>query len=102
VPLLGDRDLPGRGIEVDFFGARTTMPAGPALLAVRSGCPLYAVDMWYERDAPVGQMYGPLPVPQEGRLADRVRALTQVLADHFAAGIARHPEDWHMLQRMWR
>jgi phosphatidylinositol dimannoside acyltransferase len=102
VPLLGDRDLPGRGIEVDFFGARTTMPAGPALLAVRSGCPLYAVDLWYERDAPVGQMYGPLPVPQEGRLADRVRALTQVLADHFAAGIARHPEDWHMLQRMWR
>jgi lauroyl/myristoyl acyltransferase len=102
VPLLADRDLPGKGVEVDFFGARTTMPAGPALLAVRSGCPLYAVDMWYERDAPVGQMYGPLPVPETGRLADKVRALTQTLADHFAAGIARHPEDWHMLQRMWR
>jgi phosphatidylinositol dimannoside acyltransferase len=101
VPLLADRDLPGRGVGVDFFGARTTMPPGPALLAIRSGAPLYAVDMWYERDAPVGQLYGPLPVP-EGRLAERVRALTQALADHFAAGIARHPEDWHMLQRMWR
>jgi KDO2-lipid IV(A) lauroyltransferase len=102
VPLLADRDLPGRGVEVEFFGARTTMPAGPALLALRSGCPVYAVDMWYEPDAPVGQLYGPLPVPAAGRLADRVRALTQTLADHFAAGIARHPEDWHMLQRMWR
>jgi KDO2-lipid IV(A) lauroyltransferase len=101
VPLLADRDLPGRGVEVEFFGARTTMPAGPALLAVRSGSPLYAVDMWYERDAPVGQLHGPLPIP-EGGLAERVRALTQTLADHFAAGIARHPEDWHMLQRMWR
>ena len=102
VPLLADRDLPGRGVEVEFFGARTTMPAGPALLALRSGAPLYAVDMWYEPDAPVGQLYGPLPVPAHGRLADRVRVLTQTLADHFAAGIARHPEDWHMLQRMWR
>src|SRR5256714_50447 len=102
VPLLADRDLPGRGVEVEFFGARTTMPAGPALLALRSGAPLYAVDMWYEPDAPVGQLYGPLPVPAQGRLADRGRVLTPTLADHLAAGIARHPEDWHMLQRMWR
>jgi KDO2-lipid IV(A) lauroyltransferase len=87
---------------VEFFGARTTMPAGPALLALRSGSPLYAVDMWYERDAPVGQLHGPLPIPEVGGLTERVRALTQTLADHFAAGIARHPEDWHMLQRMWR
>jgi KDO2-lipid IV(A) lauroyltransferase len=104
VPLLADRDLPGRGVEVDFFGARTTMPPGPALLAIRSGSPLYAVDMWYERDAPVGQLYGPLeiPGPGAGPLNERVRLVTQQLADRFAAGIARHPEDWHMLQRMWR
>jgi KDO2-lipid IV(A) lauroyltransferase len=60
--------------------------------------------MWYERDAPVGQLYGPLELPaaDSGPLAERVRIVTQTLADHFAAGIARHPEDWHMLQRMWR
>jgi KDO2-lipid IV(A) lauroyltransferase len=27
--------------------------------------------------------------------------MTQELADTFAAGIAEHPEDWHMLQPMW-
>ena len=104
VPLLADRDLPARGVEVDFFGARTTMPPGPALLALRSGAPLYAVDMWYERDAACGQLIGPLdlPAPDSGSLAERVRVITQTIADHFAAGIARHPEDWHMLQRMWR
>lgn len=103
VPLLADRDLPGSGVEVELFGARTTMPAGPAMLALRSGSPLYAVDMWYERDAPVGQLYGPLELPaaDSGPLAERVRIVTQTLADHFAAGITRHPEDWHMLQRMW-
>src|SRR5438874_353282 len=35
-------------------------------------------------------------------IAERIRVVTQDLADRFAAGIARHPEDWHMLQRMWR
>ena len=36
VPLLADRDLSRRGIEVDFLGGRTKMPAGPALLASTS------------------------------------------------------------------
>ncbi|MFI6267169.1 phosphatidylinositol mannoside acyltransferase [Micromonospora sp. NPDC051006] len=103
VPLLADRDLSARGIEVDFFGARTRMPAGPALLALRTGAPLYVASMWYEPDAAHAALEGPLPVPgpDEGPLDERVRTLTQRVADAFAAGIARHPEDWHMLQRMW-
>jgi lauroyl/myristoyl acyltransferase len=104
VALLADRDLPGRGVEVDFFGARTTMPPGPALLALRSGAPLFAVDMWYEPDAGWGRLDGPLemPPPEAGPMTERIRIVTQELADRFAANISRHPEDWHMLQRMWR
>jgi phosphatidylinositol dimannoside acyltransferase len=104
VALLADRDLPRRGVEVDFFGARTTMPPGPAMLALRSGAPLYAVDMWYEREAAVARLNGPLPMPDpgSGSLTERIQLVTQDIADRFAAGIARHPEDWHMLQRMWR
>ncbi|MFG2103759.1 phosphatidylinositol mannoside acyltransferase [Micromonospora sp. S4605] len=103
VPLLADRDLSARGVEVDFFGARTRMPAGPALLALRTGAPLYVASMWYEPDAARASLAGPLPVPgpEEGPLDERVRSLTQRIADSLAAGIARHPEDWHMLQRMW-
>jgi phosphatidylinositol dimannoside acyltransferase len=104
VALLADRDLPRRGVEVEFFGARTTMPPGPALLAIRSGAPLYAVDMWYEREGARAQLNGPLPVPapDTGPLTERIRRLTQDMADIFQDGIRRHPEDWHMLQRMWR
>jgi KDO2-lipid IV(A) lauroyltransferase len=57
--------------------------------------------MWYEPDAPVGQLHGPLPVPAEGSFGTRVRRLTQQLADAFQTGIAAHPVDWHMLQRLW-
>jgi lauroyl/myristoyl acyltransferase len=101
VALLADRDLSARGIDVEFFGARARMPAGPALLALRTGAPLFAVEMWYEPDAAYGRLRGPLPLPQQGSMEERVRVLTQQVADEFAAGIAAHPQDWHMLQRVW-
>jgi KDO2-lipid IV(A) lauroyltransferase len=103
VPLLAERDLSARGVEVTFFGAPTRMPPGPALLALRTGAPLYTVTMWYEPDVPSAHLVGPLDVPgkETGTLDVRVRLLTQRIADSLAEGIAKHPEDWHMLQRMW-
>lgn len=103
VPLLADRDLSARGVEVRFFGGRTRMPAGPALLALRTGAPLYVVSLWYEADLGCGYVGGPLavPGPEVGALDARVRALTQTVADQLAEGIAKHPADWHMLQKLW-
>jgi KDO2-lipid IV(A) lauroyltransferase len=101
IPLLADRDLSARGVEVEFFGGRTRMPPGPALLALRTGAPLYTAEMWFERDTAHARLDGPLPLPEGGPLDVRVRQLTQRIADGLAVGIARHPEDWHMLQRMW-
>jgi KDO2-lipid IV(A) lauroyltransferase len=101
VALLADRDLSARGIEVSFFGGRTRMPPGPAILALRTGAPLFVVSMWYEPDAACGRLHGPVPLPEAGPLDQRVRVLTQRVADRLAAGIAEHPTDWHMLQRLW-
>jgi lauroyl/myristoyl acyltransferase len=101
VVLLADRDLSARGVEVDFFGGRAKMPAGPALLAVRTGAPLFVVGLWNTPDQTRARLSGPLPPPPGGELAERVAALTQSVADVLAAGIAEHPEDWHMLQRLW-
>ncbi|HET9517844.1 MAG TPA: phosphatidylinositol mannoside acyltransferase, partial [Actinoplanes sp.] len=103
VPLLADRDLSARGIEVRFFGGRTRLPAGPAILALRTGAPIYTVDMWFEADGPRGALRGPIEVPgaDEGALDVRTRLLTQRMADSLALGIAAHPADWHMLQRLW-
>ncbi|MFB9236764.1 phosphatidylinositol mannoside acyltransferase, partial [Plantactinospora siamensis] len=103
VPLLADRDLSRSGVPVTFFGQATRMPPGPALLALRTGAPLYTADMWFEPDAACGRLVGPieLPAPESGTLSERVAVVTQRIADQLAAGIARHPQDWHMLQRMW-
>jgi phosphatidylinositol dimannoside acyltransferase len=101
VPLLADRDLSARGVEVEFFGGRTKMPPGPALLTLRTGAPLYIATLWFESDRACARLDGPVPVPADGPLDARVRQLTQTVADGLAKGIAAHPEDWHMLQRMW-
>lgn len=103
VPLLADRDLSARGVEVDFFGGRTRMPAGPALLTLRTGVPLFTASLWYSDGHPCARLDGPLtlPPPTSGPLDARVRTLTQTIADHLAEGIAAHPTDWHMLQQLW-
>ena len=102
IALLADRDLSARGVEVTFFGGRTRMPAGPALLALRTDAPLYAVDLWFTPTQTVGKIRRiELPAESEGALDVRVKITTQRLADAFALGIAEHPQDWHMLQKMW-
>ena len=78
------------------------MPAGPAMLALRTGAPLFVVSLWYDEDYFArGRLEGPVPLPQDGPLDQRVRAVTQEVADRLARGIAEHPQDWHMLQRLW-
>ncbi|GAA0292416.1 phosphatidylinositol mannoside acyltransferase [Streptomyces polychromogenes] len=100
--LVADRDLSSSGVEVDFFGATARMPAGPALLAQQTGAALLPVTLYYG-DAPkmYGRIHPEVEVPGDGTRAEKTAAMTQAVADAFASGIAEHPEDWHMLQRLW-
>ncbi|MYQ77185.1 MULTISPECIES: phosphatidylinositol mannoside acyltransferase [unclassified Streptomyces] len=102
VCLVADRDLSSSGIEVSFFGDTARMPAGPALLAQQTGALLLPVTLSYD-DTPVmkARIHPPVEVPESGDRAGRTSVMTQALADAFAVGIAEHPEDWHMLQRLW-
>jgi phosphatidylinositol dimannoside acyltransferase len=99
--LLADRDLSAVGVPVTFFGEDTRMPAGPALLAARTGAALIPVGQWFE-GADWGIRFHPrIELDANLRLRDRVAAATQQLAGAFEEDIAAHPQDWHMLQRLW-
>ncbi|GAB2795376.1 phosphatidylinositol mannoside acyltransferase [Streptomyces daliensis] len=102
VCLVADRDLSASGVEVSFFGDTARMPAGPAMLAQQTGALLLPVTLWYD-ESPVmqGRVHAPVEVPSEGTRKEKSAAMTQAVADAFAGGIAEHPEDWHMLQRLW-
>ncbi|MCW8218842.1 phosphatidylinositol mannoside acyltransferase [Streptomyces halstedii] len=102
VCLVADRDLSASGVEVTFFGDTARMPAGPALLAQQTGALLLPVTLRYD-GTPVmrARIHPAVPVPTTGTRAEKTSSMTQALADAFAAGIAEHPQDWHMLQRLW-
>ncbi|MEU4795526.1 phosphatidylinositol mannoside acyltransferase [Streptomyces sp. NPDC023327] len=101
VCLVADRDLSASGVEVKFFGDTARMPAGPAMLAQHTGAALLPVTLWYDGPVMRGRIHPPVDVPETGTRAEKTSAMTQALADAFATGIAEHPEDWHMLQRLW-
>jgi KDO2-lipid IV(A) lauroyltransferase len=94
--LMADRDLSRNGVQVNLFGEATRMPAGSAKLATDTGATLLTVHCSNEPDDWVFQLSPPLDTS-----SGDVTVITQDLADHFEAGIAAHPADWHMLQPQW-
>lgn len=100
VALVADRDLSRSGIEVDFFGAPARMPAGPALLAIRTQAPLITAFVSYT-DAGVHIDFKSVMLPSSGSEREMVQEIVQMTAVHFEDGISQQPQDWHMLQRIW-
>ncbi len=96
VCLMAERDLTRSGVPVDFFGEPTRMPAGSAKLAIATGAALLPVHCWFTDDGWGFKVHSPLDCS-----SGDVAVITQALADRFAADIAAHPADWHMLQPQW-
>ncbi|GAA0945628.1 phosphatidylinositol mannoside acyltransferase [Kribbella koreensis] len=95
VCLVADRDLSERGVPVKFFDRQSRMPAGPAALSIRTGAPLIPATLHYDGPDLVITFHD--PIDRTGGPAQ----MTQRCADAFALGIAEHPQDWHMLQRIF-
>jgi KDO2-lipid IV(A) lauroyltransferase len=101
VALVADRDLSGRGVEVEMFGARRKVPAGPALLSITSGAPIVPAPTatlargWEVRLEP------PLEIERTGNLRADVTGLSRLMAERFERSIAARPTDWHMFQKGW-
>lgn len=112
-PLLADRDLTTKGVEVDFLGHRARVAVGPAALAVSAGAPLFVTPITYQRlrgarRRAAGSPWGihiefteVPPPPEDLPSRERIRVMTQAWVDGLGAAIRRHPEDWHMLQKVF-
>jgi lauroyl/myristoyl acyltransferase len=103
VCLLCDRDIQGGGIDVEFFGERTTLPAGPATLGIRAGAPILPVGVYFTK-----QLNGhhavvrpPVPMARAGSLREDVARVTQDLAHELEYLVRRAPDQWHLFQPNW-
>ena len=100
VALVADRDISKTGVTVDFFGGIARMPAGPAVLSLNTKSPLLTAYVSYTVTGIHINFRQVLPDPA-GSQQERVRGIVQQCANNFADGINEHPQDWHMLQRIW-
>lgn len=100
VPLLADRDLSAKGIQVQFFGESARFPAGPAALAIDTGAALHPASLYWAGHN-VADILPEIVPPTEGTRAERIEATTQLVANALEAAIREHPTDWHMLQRLF-
>lgn len=103
VCLLCDRDIGGNGIPVEFFGEVTTLPAGPAMLGLRTGAAVLPTAVYFTDrvDGHHGVVRPPLKLERSGRLRDDVTSGTALLADELEMLIRRAPDQWHLFQPNW-
>lgn len=101
IALVADRDFTGRGVEVEMFGRKRTIPAGPALLSLTTGAPLIVTPTYTTPDGWRIEIREPLSIEPTGDKRADVRALTILMARTFEEAIAAAPSDWHMFQPGW-
>jgi KDO2-lipid IV(A) lauroyltransferase len=102
VALLCDRDIGGSGVEVTFFGEVTTLPGGPATLALRTGAPLFPIGVYSDAG---GRSHAvvrpPIDATRSAGIREDVRRVTQLVAHELEALIRPAPEEWHLFQPNW-
>ena len=103
VCLLCDRDIDRRGIPVQFFGETTTLPAGPAMLGLRTRAPIIPVGCYFtdRYNGHHAVCRPPVPAERQGGLRDDVARVTQLLAVELEHLIREAPEQWHLFQPNW-
>ena len=101
IALVADRDMSRNGIEVNFLGGIAKMPAGPAILALKTGSPLITAYIRYLEKGIEITFDETIKLPVAGSEEEQIKIVTQSMADNFAKRIKASPVDWHMLQRIW-
>jgi len=101
IVLVSDRDVGGSSVEVEFFGEKTFLPAGPATLALRTGATLLPVAVYNKDNGCHGVVRPAISLERKGKFRSDVQRITQIIADEMELLIRKAPEQWHLMQPNW-
>tara|TARA_B100001142_G_scaffold125531_1_gene127406 strand:+ start:1860 stop:2750 length:891 start_codon:yes stop_codon:yes gene_type:complete len=101
VVLVSDRDVGGSSVEVEFFGEKTSLPAGPATLALRTGATVLPVAIYNKGNGCHGVVRPAISLERKGKFRSDVKRITQIIADEMELLIRKAPEQWHLMQPNW-
>ena len=89
-------------MDVEFFGQKTRIPGGPALLALRSGAPLVPSAIYVRAGGSYDlRLRPPIDTARRGRLREDVERVSQDIVNAFEDLIRKAPEQWHVFQPLW-
>ncbi len=99
--LIIDWGYRAEDIPVRMFGAWTTLPAGPAALAAKTGAPIVHVAIRRSADGRMYEISHSEPVFVTSSEPAELQRATQAVADALAATIAAAPEQWYSFKPIW-
>lgn len=99
--FVADQDARRAGVFVPFFGRPASTHRGPAILALRSGAPVFMLVA-----ARTGDRYEvglePVEVSREGETDEVVQRITAAATARLEAAIRQHPEQYLWLHKRWK
>ncbi len=101
VCLLCDRDIEGTGVNVTFFDEETSIPAGPAMLSIRTGAKIIPVAVYQRYKSHHAIVRPPLNSERQGNLREDVARISRDIARSFEELILLEPEQWHLMSPNW-
>tara|TARA_B100001123_G_C15340746_1_gene1034770 strand:- start:758 stop:1282 length:525 start_codon:yes stop_codon:yes gene_type:complete len=102
VAVLADRPVPGKGINVKFFGSTTSIPAGTARLCYQLNVPIVAGVITRHKNGRSFVLAGkPIEPNTELAMNEEVSRIAQAMMLDIEAGIRSCPHEWYMFRRMW-
>ncbi len=101
--LIDQSGLRHESIQVEFFGTNAYTSKGPALLALRSGCPVVSAFLIHAGQGRYRFVFSQeIPVRRTGNvqqdIVENTRTFTQVIESY----VRRYPEHWFWLHRRWK
>jgi phosphatidylinositol dimannoside acyltransferase len=88
------------GVPVQLFGAWTTLPAGPATLAAKTGATIVHIAIRRVSDGKVRMEPGP-PIRVATTAPADIQRATQAIADALEASVRAAPEQWYSFKPLW-
>jgi KDO2-lipid IV(A) lauroyltransferase len=99
--LIIDWGYRAEDIPVRMFGAWTTLPAGPAALAAKTGAPIVHIAIRRSADGKTFEVTHSEPIEVASSEPAELRRATQAIADALASTIAAAPEQWYSFKPIW-
>ena len=102
IAILADQDAHQDGVFVNFFGRPASTPKGPAVFALRQGCPMITCHIFRAQDGKFDVDIEIVPKPQEQNQDDLIGAYMANFTKILEKNVRKAPDHWFWMHKRWK